>query len=506
MSDKYISSSLGHLIPNVSGAYTSNPGFYGATPSEPYNVGSCGCGSDEYVVYQYRDSGSNRAQSYKNSTIHNGTFPTGNTGGSCGFYATENNGSIDVYYIWTNGSDIDGTTEVHVNQGDSYYPYGAILLGTYDDSILINPDEWEEPVDPGFDPSVSIGGENADIEPIYSEDLDFGFLDPYDPNAETTHNDAYFRCMQPYLLTGTEWVQFQDAFWYDTEGSTSFWHKLLDTVFGNVTDPLSAIAGLIRLPLPSGAIKTSGSGQMYLGGVAVANGTRMASAHYIGNRYTRISYGLRLKETFGTYFDYTHTAIELFLPYVNTVSLDVTEIMDSTMRITYIIDVYTGDLLCTLNCQKTVHGKNLNSIIGRWKGNCAMNEIFSRGNTQQHAQNLINGSMGVAGSILGGNIGGAVQGMFGLMKDQKVHTEKIGNCSGASGWMDIQVPYLIIKRDVPIYPENWRKIEGAEQNATFTVGDLSGYTEFEQIHVELTYVSDAEKKEIEGILKSGIIL
>lgn len=500
----YIPTSEGNLYEN-SDVLFLNPGFtYDET-----EVATITCGTDTFSIkHDKYDYATNELNVYKNGVLDAGYYVAFNK--TYVGFATRTDGGTSKFYYVACDNESDLPTAIIVNTGTGgggSYPYNAVLLGEYVwDDIAENEDEWEEPIDPGYDPSVSVGGINADTEPIYSEDIDDGFLTPIDPNAETSHNDGFFRCMQPYLLTVNQWNQFQDAFWYDAGGGTSFWHKLLTDVFGNVTDPLSAIAGLIRLPLPSGAIKTSGSGQMYLGGEAVVNGGRSATASYIGNRYSRISYGLRLKETFGTYFDYTHTAVELFLPYVNTVSLDVTEIMDSTLRITYIIDVYTGDLLCVLNCQKTVHGKSLNSIIGRWKGNCAMNEIFSRGNTQQHAQNLINGSMGVAGSILGGNIGGAVQGMFGLMKDQKVHTEKIGNCSGASGWMDIQVPYLIIKRDVPMYPEEWRRIEGAEQNATFTVNELSGYTEFEQIHVELTYVSDAEKKEIEGILKSGIIL
>jgi hypothetical protein len=500
---KYIDTSEGNLYEDSEILFT-NPGF----TNEEVTVASITCGNDTIVLKHIYIYGSNEVHVYKNGT--NVSNPIVGFGYSKVGFATRTVGGVATFYYVCADNEEDLASVIVENTGTGgggSYPYNALGIGSYTwEDIAIDEDSWEESVDPGYDPGVSVGGINADTEPIYSEDIDDGFLSPIDPNAETVHDDNYFRCMQPYLLTTNQWNQFQDIFWYDPEGTTSFWHRLLENVFGNVTDPLSAIAGLIRLPLPSGAIKTAGSGQMYLGGVAVTQGQKQASAYYIGNRYTRISYGLRLKETFGTYFDYTHTAIELFLPYVNTVSLDVTEIMDSTLRITYIIDVYTGDLLCTLNCQKTVHGKSLNSIIGRWKGNCAMNEIFSRGNTQQHAQNLINGSMGVAGSILGGNFGGAVQGMFGLMKDQKVHTEKIGNCSGASGWMDIQVPYIIIKRDVPMYPEDWRKIEGAEQNATFTVNELSGYTEFEEIHVELTYVSDAEKKEIEGILKSGIIL
>lgn len=420
-----------------------------------------------------------------------------------------------LYVVFNVGSDVhDAISRIQSNTGN-FVMYYDTLENALNDGVAEENKEWEDnPED--YDPGESQGGANADLGPIDSDDLDDGFLNPIDPNAETptddpdnenNHNANYFRLMQPYLLNDGLWTTFQDLFWYNADQPGSLWHTLLTTIFNGATDPLSAIAGLIRLPLSNGCVALSGKGNMYLGGQMVEGGQREAKAYYVANRYTKIVYGLRLKEVFGTYYDYTQTDIQLFLPYVNTVNLDASQVMDSVLRVSYIIDVYTGDLLCTLNCQKSVYGKNLNSIIGRWKGNCAMPQIFSRANTQQHAQNLINGAFGVGGGLIGANFGGAVGSALGMMTDQRIKTEKIGNVGGSAGWMDIQVPYLIIKRNVPLYPEDWRKIKGAEQHATRYVSELSGYTEFSDIHIHVgNGATDEEKAEIENILKSGVII
>lgn len=428
--------------------------------------------------------------------------------GFCGRFTNESETTTSVYFVWVNAnSEAAAKSLMDSYTGGNDNNIFGFSLGSFSKTDFF---DWEENVDPDYNPGENQGGSSADLGLIYSEDVDFGFLAPIDPNAETptddpdtenNHNSSYFRLMQPYLLSGNKWTQFQDLYWYNVDQSGSFWQSLLRTVFEGVSDPLAAIGGLIRLPLSPGTIKVSGEGPVYLGGLRVYDGSRTASAYYVANRYATVRYGLRLKEVFGTYFDYTETDMQLYLPYVNTVTVDPEIVMDSTMVISYIIDVYTGDLLCTLNVSKTVHGQNLNSIVGRWKGNCAMNTIYSRANTQQHMQNLINGSMSG-----GGDASGFFRSIFGGMMDQKIKTEKIGNISGDSGWMDIQTPYLIIKRHVPLYPDDWRAIKGAEQNATFTVSQLTGYTEFDEIHVHVGGATDQEAAEIERILKTGIIL
>lgn len=427
-----------------------------------------------------------------------------------------------LYVMWLNASsssDLENKlTNFHGIFPTSNTLYKNTVENAISQGVMAEESTWEDNTDPDYDPMENQGGSNADLGQIYSEDVDDGFLMPFEPWAnETTADHNACRMMQPYLMDDAQYKNFGERMWDDPTDPNSFWETIFKTVMNGTIDPMNAIAGVLRLPIAPGNINHfSDASIVFLGGVRMD----AVFGHWVKQRYVRMQYGLRLKEVFGTYYDYSQTSIELYLPYISTVQINASEVMDSTLRVTYIVDVLTGDLLATLNCNKTVYGKNLNSIIGRWKGNCAMMEIYSRANTQQHAQNIMNGAFGLAsalgngiGNVATGNVGGAfasglnfAQTGLNMAMDQRIKTEKGGGLAGASGWFDIQVPYLIINRNVPLYPDNWRAIEGAEQHATFSVSSLTGFTKFDEIHVHIPGATDEERNEIENILKSGIIL
>lgn len=505
---KYISSSLGNIIPNVSGAYTQNPGYFGG----PYAIGSITCGEDNYSIEQTRSMGSNIVRITKNG-VTSSYYPNGNmdTSGSVGFYATMTSSTVKVYYIWTDGDPtvtVD-TQETITAQAGQNYSYGATLLGEYDSSILIDDGGFDPPdhpdFNPDYDPNVSQGGENADTESITTDEIINWDSFPYDPESVITSHD-HIRMMQPYLLTASDWITMGEIFWKDVDQQTSFFQRLKELFSNGATDPLSAIAGFIRLPLSASAISTSGSGNVFLGGLEVTDGTKHVVGDYINNRYTRLGYMIDIKESFGTYFDYVHTKCSLYLPYCTQIELSAQEVMGGKVYANYTIDVYTGDLVCTVVLDKMNYGRHMNAVIGRYKGNCAMPVFYSRGNTQQNTQNIFNGAMNYASAIASDNLLGGLSTLGNTLAGQRIRTEKGGSISGASGWFDVQYPYIIFQRDIPIYPEGWRSVEGAEQNATFTVGSLSGFTKFDSIHVEIPSATDEENAEIETYLKNGIII
>ena len=393
-----------------------------------------------------------------------------------------------------------------LRNGNATLLYHGSFADAVASGLISDLDGWKDNPDPDYNPNVPQGGENADIDPISTDDVN-NFLDslPFDPEeALTSHQNI--RMMQPYLLSASDWLMMGELFWKNANTSGSFFQQLKELFSNGATDPLSAIAGFIRLPLNKSAIKRNGSGNVYLGGVELTDGSQHVVGEYISNRYSSLAYSLQIKETFGTYFDYTRTKVQVYLPYCGQVDLNASEIMAGTLDAQYIVDVYTGDLLCTLNLRKNMYGTSLKSVIGRWKGNCAMPVLYARGNTQQHTQNVFNGAISYAGAIASGNVLSGIGTLGGMLSDQKIRTEKGGSLSGASGWFDTQFPYLIITRDVQLYPDNFMAIEGADQNATFTVSALSGFTKFDSIHVELANASDEENAEIESYLKNGIIL
>lgn len=81
-----------------------------------------------------------------------------------------------------------------------------------------------------------------------------------------------------------------------------------------------------------------------------------------------------------------------------------------------------------------------------------------------------------------------------------------GSMGGAGGMMGIQTPYLIIERPRQSVPANLNKFCGYPSNVNYKLFDLSGYTQVEYIHLDGFTCTDAELKEIDALLKAGVIL
>ena len=534
--EAYISTSLGSVVPNVAGAYMENPGYWGATESEPHNCGSCYCGTDTYNVFQYRDQGSHRVQSYKNDLIHTGTYPTGNTEGLVGYYATKTGTTISVYYIWTNNtSGINGTTDIYVNQGNSGYPYGAILLGTYDERILVKDVEKQPSTDP-HDPDnlLPSGGNNAETDPFDEtdtiSDLDL-FSDgwPFDPYATDGQGNLEVSMFTPYCLSAVQLQGLGKKLW-----SNTFLTNMSQFLAGRVDPNAVGVVSLFTLPIAyANGPHTGDPGfPVYLCGHEVTDGNAPAYGAHYTSRFKSHSLGsVTIKEVWGSAKDYTDVTINIFLPYVGMKSLEADHVINKKLSLYVIVDYWTGDLLYYLKCTNNASiVPTIFSPIGdqyyyqdnipyRWAGNCAMDIPFSSasnagvrnaissamtGLATSGAAAIINPALGLGGLLrtgaqAAGNIMGAAN------RGPEVSAK--GGLSGSTGYGDMQEAFILITRPVPQYPNNWKEQFGAPRFQTFTVSDLAGYTEFFEIHADnVPGATDVEKTMIENQLKAGVIL
>lgn len=72
--------------------------------------------------------------------------------------------------------------------------------------------------------------------------------------------------------------------------------------------------------------------------------------------------------------------------------------------------------------------------------------------------------------------------------------------------MSVQSPYLIVERPRQSLAKGYNTFEGYPSNITSRLGDLSGYTAVESVHLEGINATDSEISEIESLLKGGVIL
>ena len=92
-------------------------------------------------------------------------------------------------------------------------------------------------------------------------------------------------------------------------------------------------------------------------------------------------------------------------------------------------------------------------------------------------------------------------------KAEKPNVSRASGISGLNGNMSIRRPYLIISRPKQNIPETFAHEYGFRSHISARLGDLTGFTKVEDIHLEnMGDITQDELEELESILKSGVIL
>lgn len=255
-------------------------------------------------------------------------------------------------------------------------------------------------------------------------------------------------------------------------------------------DPFTCLVGLQYMPINP----NTGSASIYLGNVNTE-----IEARGVPNRVSQVDFGkLAISEYWGNFLDYNpYTKVSIYCPYCGTVPLNTDVVMNSTIGLKYYIDVVSGGILGYITSN--------DNIIHTVTGNCATQIPLTVSDKSQMITNTISGLIGGAGSIASGSIAGMVSSTASVVAGAKEHPEIKGNYAGNIGSLGKQGAYLIIERPVASIPSNFAHQKGFRSNITRSVSQCSGFTAYDQIHLEGIPCTDAEREELESILKDGII-
>lgn len=267
-------------------------------------------------------------------------------------------------------------------------------------------------------------------------------------------------------------------------------------------NPMQGILGLSIVPVqPTRAAAPS---TIYLG-----NLESNTTAYKITSQYVSVPMGfVSIEEYFGSYLDYApYTKIEIYLPYIGTRELNTDDVMGKDVYCYYHVDVMSGACVAQLMCG--------NAVLYQFAGNCAAS-IPITGNDWT---NVINGVMSVAISTAmvatGNAVGGAASAAAAVsavgsvaqnIASMKPTVMKSGSLAGGSGFLGIQKPYLIITRPNAAVPDGQNTYTGYPAWITMSLSELSGLTYVAECHLEGIPCTTEEQKEIETILKNGVIL
>lgn len=261
-------------------------------------------------------------------------------------------------------------------------------------------------------------------------------------------------------------------------------------------DPMQAVIGVHKVfaPIPTGGSSTIKCGYLDSG----------VSSATVSSQYTEIDCGtVDCREYFGNVFDYDpHTKVSIYLPFIGVVPLKVSEVMRSTINVTYGVDVITGACLAKVKVTRDGGG----GILYSYGGSCACHYPISSGSYAGIISGIVTSAIGIAGGIATGNpiaaIGGAMAGLH------QAHTDvqRSGGFTGCAGAMGPKKPYLIIDRPQTKLAFDFETYQGKPANSTQFIGDCAGFVRATEVHFSAPGAFDDEAKEVEALLKSGVIL
>lgn len=211
-------------------------------------------------------------------------------------------------------------------------------------------------------------------------------------------------------------------------------------------------------------------------------------------------------EQFGNVFDYDpFTNVSLYLPFIGIVPLNVSDVMRSTLTVKYGVDVFTGACLAMVEVARDGNTVNMYQYAG-----VASVEYPLTGSVHS---GLISGLLGFAGGAISAVMSstgiGAAAGLAmagGILGAGQTNNARSGGFSGNAGAMGIKKPYLILERPQTKVADAFPVLAGYPTNVSNKLSDFSGQVNVKSVHVEGINATDAELKEIEALLKSGVLV
>lgn len=386
----------------------------------------------------------------------------------------------------TNGYVEEIIVRYNVNPRTMWETIEHVYSGVNVDTPGNTEEDIENPY--GYEGTSGPGGGNGkygDIDGIEATDIpdlptvnaaSLGLITLYNPSAATVNSLA------SYLWSGM----------FDP---TSF-KKLF-------ADPMGCMIGLSIVPaIPS----TGGSKNIRFGNVDTG-----INCSYLSSNYCNVDCGsVAVDEYVGSFLDYEpHVKLNLFLPYVGFVPLSADDIVGGSINVQYNVDVLSGH--CVAFVKHSTKG-----VLYSYSGSCITNIPLTAQSFSQALQSYYSALAGVAGSAAGslGSGGAGLVSLAGQMASTAMNTafnmhpnfQRSGGMGGAAAIMGVQTPFIVIQRPRFSVPMSVTHYAGLTSNMTRSLGECSGFTLVEYVHLHGITATSEELLEIESMLKAGVIL
>lgn len=294
-------------------------------------------------------------------------------------------------------------------------------------------------------------------------------------------------------------------------GQCLYGSTLLGLIQSISVNPLDFIISLMIFPCSP---NVGASEHIKLGGwvAAAAGGAALgfdASGQKLSTQFKTVPFGsVSIPENWGNFLDYSQTNIELYLPFVGSVSIDVSECMGGTIEVEYTIDFFTGmcvaNVLCTRPNYVLPSGKALTNVHAEhaYQGNCAIQIPLSAVNYGSMVGSLINAcTQGITNPVAG---------FTGIMTDAvsgglRPNVSSKGNIVANSGFCSVLYPYVRITRPITAEPESYQEVMGLPSYINTSLGQCEGLCVCDDIDLRsISGATENELNKIRQMCKDGV--
>lgn len=234
----------------------------------------------------------------------------------------------------------------------------------------------------------------------------------------------------------------------------------------------------------------------------------------IPNQFMQFDCGtVEIPREYHDFRDYEpYTRLSLFLPFVGDVNISTNDcITPHKIHVIYNIDFLSG-----VACAEVLVDEDVRYAYQA--AMCAAIPVTSSDASRLLAS-LIGAAVGaVGGGVMGGIVGGtagsrmAARSLIGGVSEAAlspvngIQIQRTGSISANTGLLGEMKPYVLVTRPISVVADQYKSLLGQPYQLDGTLGSQKGFVKVREVHLDGITATEAEKTEIEQLLKEGVIL
>ena len=234
----------------------------------------------------------------------------------------------------------------------------------------------------------------------------------------------------------------------------------------------------------------------------------------IPNQFMQFDCGtVEIPREYHDFRDYEpYTRLSLFLPFVGDVNISTNDcITPHKIHVIYNIDFLSG-----VACAEVLVDEDVRYAYQA--AMCAAIPVTSSDASRLLAS-LIGAAVGaVGGGVMGGIVGGTAgsrmvaRSLIGGFSEAAmspingIQTQRTGSTSANTGLLGEMKPYVLVTRPISVVADQYKSLLGQPYQLDGTLGSQTGFVKVRELHLDGITATEAEKTEIEQLLKEGVIL